>query len=182
MKACVFLAMSLLMATAAGAKEPASVHDFKVQSIDGKTIDLSQYEGKVLLVVNVASRCGLTPQYAGLQQLYEQHQDQDFVVLGFPCNQFKNQEPGSNAEIKQFCSTNYNVSFPLFSKIDVNGDDAAPLYRYLTSQTTEPVAAGDISWNFEKFLIGRDGKILKRFAPRTAPDAAEVRQAIEAAL
>ncbi len=181
MKVFAFLALSLLVSTAA-ALEPSGVHDFEVKSIEGQTVDLKDYQGKVLLVVNVASRCGLTPQYAALQELYSQHEKDGLVVLGFPCNQFRGQEPGTNAEIKEFCSTNYKVSFPLFSKIDVNGDDAAPLYQYLTAQKTQPVEAGEISWNFEKFLIGRDGKVLKRFSPRVAPDSDEVRAAIKAAL
>jgi glutathione peroxidase len=153
--------------------------DFKLQSITGDAVDLAQYKGKVVLMVNVASECGLTPQYAGLQKLYDAKKDQGLVVLGFPCNQFGGQEPGSNQEIAQFCSTNYKVSFPLFSKIDVNGSDAAPLYKYLTSIDTQPQGKGRIRWNFEKFLIGRSGQIVARFAPNVEPDAPEVLGAIE---
>nr|WP_246114181.1 glutathione peroxidase [Rubripirellula tenax] len=144
--------------------------NFKVKTIDGETVDLEDYEGNVVLVVNVASKCGLTPQYAGLQKLYEAHKEDGLVVLGFPCNQFGGQEPGTDAEVKTFCSTKYNVSFPMFSKVDVNGDAAAPIYKYLTSKTVEPVGDGKVSWNFEKFLIDRDGNLVHRFSPRTAPD------------
>ncbi|MGC6443932.1 MAG: glutathione peroxidase [Rubripirellula sp.] len=156
--------------------------NFKAKTIDGKTVDLEDYEGKVVLIVNTASRCGLTPQYAGLQQMYEKYQGKGFVVLGFPCNQFGRQEPGTEAEIKQFCSANYNVSFPMFSKIDVNGGEAAPIYKYLTSQDTKPAGKGDISWNFEKFLIDRDGQLVGRYAPRTKPDDADLVKAVEAEL
>ena len=156
--------------------------NFKAKTIDGKTVDLEDYEGKVVLVVNTASRCGLTGQYAGLQQMYEKYGEKGFVILGFPCNQFGRQEPGSDAEIKQFCSSNYNVSFPMFSKIDVNGGEAAPLYKFLTSQDTEPAGKGDISWNFEKFLIDRDGQLIGRYSPRTAPSDAELVKAVETEL
>jgi glutathione peroxidase len=157
--------------------------NFQVKSIDGETIDLSStYQGKVLLVVNVASKCGLTPQYTGLQKLYDKYKDQGLVILGFPCNEFNGQEPGSEAEIKQFCSTKYNVTFPLFSKIKVNGPEAEPLYKHLTSQVTKPQESGKISWNFEKFLIGKDGTVVARFSPRTTPDAQELIQAVEQAL
>ncbi|MCH1496044.1 MAG: glutathione peroxidase [Rubripirellula sp.] len=156
--------------------------NFKAKTIDGKSVDLEDYEGKVVLIVNTASRCGLTPQYAGLQQMYEKYQGKGFVVLGFPCNQFGRQEPGTEAEIKQFCSANYNVSFPMFSKIDVNGGEAAPIYKYLTSQDTKPAGKGDISWNFEKFLVDRDGQLVGRYAPRTKPDDADLVKAVEAEL
>ncbi|GAA5508789.1 glutathione peroxidase [Novipirellula caenicola] len=156
--------------------------DFKVKNIDGETVDLEDYEGKVVLIVNTASKCGLTPQYAGLQSLYKKYEDKGFVVLGFPCNQFNSQEPGSEADIKSFCSTKYNVSFPMFSKVDVNGDDATPLYKYLTSKDVKPAGKGKVSWNFEKFLIDRDGTLVHRFAPRTTPDDAELVKAIEAEL
>src|SRR2546428_6648797 len=158
----------------------ASVHDVAVKDIDGKDTSLKAYKGKVLLVVNVASKCGLTPQYKALEAVHEKYKDKGFTVLGFPCNQFMGQEPGTNEEIKQFCSSKYNVTFPLFDKIDVNGPKRHPLYVALAGP--ESPFPGDIKWNFGKFLIGRDGKIIKRFEPRTAPDSPEVIQAIEAAL
>lgn len=176
------VAMAASPLSAADSKQPASALDFEVSTIDGETVDLEKYKGKVVLIVNVASKCGLTPQYEGLQALYEKYNDQGLVVLGFPCNQFRGQEPGSNEEIKQFCTTKYDVSFPLFSKIEVNGEGAAPLYKYLTAQDVEPVGSGEISWNFEKFLIDREGKVVARFAPRTKPEDAEVIKAIESEL
>lgn len=183
MKRLLTLLMCIAMTTnAAFGEEKSDALGHVVRSIDGEPVDLGDYRGKVLLVVNVASECGLTPQYAGLQEMYEKYSDDGLVVLGFPCNQFGKQEPGSEADIKQFCSTKYQVSFPMFSKIEVNGDGAAPLYQHLTSQQTEPVGSGKISWNFEKFLIGRDGKVLARFSPRTGPDDAALVKAIEAAL
>jgi glutathione peroxidase len=157
-----------------------SIHEIAVKDIDGKDTSLKAYQGKVLLVVNVASQCGLTPQYKVLESLAEKYKDKGLVVLGFPCNQFGGQEPGSNDEIKQFCSSKYNVTFPLFDKIDVNGPKRHPLYVALAGK--ESPYPGDIKWNFNKFLIGRDGKILKRFEPRTVPDAPEVLAAIEVAL
>jgi len=179
------LSMTLLLGaflSMASADDHECALNFKAKTIDGKTVDLEDYEGKVVLIVNTASRCGLTPQYAGLQQMYEKYQGKGFVVLGFPCNQFGRQEPGTEAEIKQFCSANYNVSFPMFSKIDVNGGEAAPIYKYLTSQDTKPAGKGDISWNFEKFLIDRDGQLVGRYAPRTKPDDADLVKAVEAEL
>lgn len=156
--------------------------NFKMKNIDGKTVDLEDYEGSVVLIVNTASRCGLTPQYAGLEELYKKYKDKGFVVLGFPCNQFGSQEPGSEAEIKEFCSTRYSVSFPMFSKIEVNGEGAAPLYKYLTGKDTEPAGKGNIGWNFEKFLVDREGNLINRFAPRTKPSDADLVKAIEAQL
>lgn len=176
------IALTASATHAADSKQPSGALDFEVSTIEGETVDLEKYKGKVVLIVNVASKCGLTPQYEGLQAMYEKYQDKGFVVLGFPCNQFKGQEPGSDAEIKQFCTTKYDVSFPLFSKLEVNGEDAAPLYKYLTAQNTEPVGSGEISWNFEKFLIGRDGKVAARFSPRTKPEAPELVKAIESEL
>ncbi len=158
----------------------AALYDIPVKDIDGHATSLKAYQGKVLLVVNVASKCGLTPQYAALQSLYAKYKDQGLVVLGFPCNQFAGQEPGTNEEIKQFCSSKYDISFPLFDKIDVNGPKRHPLYTALAG--TESPFPGDIKWNFNKFLIGRDGKILKRFEPQTKPDSPEVIKAIESAL
>jgi glutathione peroxidase len=156
--------------------------DFKVKSIDQQPVDLNQYKGDVLLVVNVASKCGLTPQYKQLEAVYTRYKDKGFKVLGFPANEFLGQEPGSDQEIAQFCSSKYQVDFPMFSKVVVRGEGIAPLYRYLTSRETNPDFAGDITWNFEKFLIGRNGKVVKRFAPKVKPDAPEVVEAIEAEL
>jgi len=156
--------------------------DFKAKTIDGETVDLEDYEGNVVLIVNVASKCGLTPQYAGLQKLYQEYEKKGFVVLGFPCNQFASQEPGSEADIKQFCSTKYSVSFPMFSKVDVNGDDAAPIYKYLTAKDVKPKGKGRVSWNFEKFLIDREGNLVNRFEPKTKPNAGELVKAIESEL
>ncbi len=159
--------------------------DFKMSSLKGEEVDLSSYHGKVILVVNVASKCGLTPQYQGLQSLYEKYSDKGFVVLGFPCNQFGGQEPGSSEEIAKFCQSKYDVTFDMFEKIRVNEDSTGKpcdLYAYLTSVDTEPVGKGKISWNFEKFLIDREGNVIARFSPRTAPDAEELVTAIEKAL
>ncbi len=159
-----------------------TLHDFTVRTSSGEERALSDYSGKVCLVVNVASKCGLTPQYDGLQRLYERFAPQGFEVLAFPCNQFAGQEPGSDAEIAEFCSTNYGVGFPLFSKIDVNGSDAAPLYAWLTAEDTQPEGSGDVKWNFGKFLVDGSGAVRARFEPQTEPEAAEVVSAIEAAL
>ncbi len=159
-----------------------SAHDFTHKTIDGQDKALGDYRGKVLLVVNVASRCGLTPQYTALEELYRGMKGRGFEVLGFPCNQFGAQEPGTEDEIKAFCSTQYDVSFPLFSKLEVNGGGRHPLYAWLTAEPTAPDGPGDIKWNFAKFLIGRDGKVAARFGPTTAPTAPQVVDAIEAAL
>ena len=153
--------------------------DYPVRKIDGQEVSLADYQGKVLLIVNVASRCGLTPQYKQLQALHEQYNDQGLAVLGFPCNQFGGQEPGTSKQIQEFCSSKYNVSFDMFEKVKVNGDEACDLYKYLTSLDTEPAGKGDISWNFEKFLVSRDGKVVARFSPRTKPDSEEVDSAIQ---
>ena len=159
-----------------------SFYDFQHKTIDGEDKRLSDYRGKVLLVVNVASRCGLTPQYTGLEELYRDKKDEGLVVLGFPCNQFGAQEPGTEADIKQFCSTKYDVSFPLFAKLDVNGTTRHPLYTWLTSQDTQPEGAGDIKWNFGKFLINREGNVVARFSPTAAPTSESVIDAIDGAL
>ena len=155
---------------------------FTMADIDGKMVDLAQYKGKVVLIVNTASKCGLTPQYEALQAIHEKYSDRGFTVLAFPANNFKNQEPGTNEEIKSFCTLNYNVSFPLFSKISLKGDDIHPLYQYLTSEDTNPGFAGEISWNFTKFLVNRQGRVAARFEPRTKPDSEEVVEAVEKAL
>ena len=158
------------------AKDPSSVHDFTVKSLEGKDVELGSYKGKVLLVVNVASECGATPQYAQLQQLHETYGDKGLVVMGFPCNQFGAQEPGSAKEIRTFCTREYAVKFPMFAKIDVNGDKTAPLYSFLKNNADDHK---NIGWNFEKFLVGKDGKVAARFGTRTQPDAPEVIKLLE---
>jgi glutathione peroxidase len=157
---------------------PASVYDFTLNSIDGQPLPLANFKGKVLLLVNVASRCGLTPQYTGLEGLYRKYQEQGLVILGFPANNFGAQEPGSDPEIKSFCSTKYDVTFPLYSKVSVKGADQTPLYQYLTGKA-DPSAAGDIQWNFTKFLVDRQGRVVRRFEPKVTPDAPEMVAAIE---
>lgn len=164
------------------AAKTKSLYDFSMKNIDGKDTKLKAYKGKVLLVVNTASRCGYTPQYEGLEKTYEKYKDQGFVILGFPANNFGAQEPGTNEEIKEFCTTKFKVSFPMFAKISVKGDDIDPLYTYLTSKETNPDFGGDITWNFNKFLIGRDGKILSRFSSKDTPESEKVTKAIEDAL
>lgn len=161
------------------AEEKAPVLDFKMKSLDGKDVDLSKYKGKVLLIVNTASKCGATPQYEQLQTLHEKFGPKGLEVVGFPCNQFGKQEPGSAADIREFCTQNYSVTFDMFDKIDVNGADAAPLYKYLTTKAED---SGPVKWNFEKFLIGKDGQILARFRTRVKPDDPKVVKAIESAL
>lgn len=146
-----------------------SVYDFKAKSLDGKPVDLKRYRGKVLLIVNTASNCGFTPQYKGLEEVYQQFKDKGVEVLGFPCNQFGAQEPGTADEIGAFCEKNYGVTFPLFEKIDVNGDDAHPLYKYLKSAAPGLLGSEMIKWNFTKFLVKKDGTVCKRYAPQTAP-------------
>lgn len=153
-----------------------SLHDFVLNDIDGKPVKLSKFKGKTVLIVNVASRCGLTPQYAGLEKLYREYKDKNFVILGFPANNFMGQEPGTNEEIKTFCSSKYDVTFPMFSKISVKGDDTAELYRWLIAKSDRPTA--DVEWNFAKFLVGPDGKLIQRFAPQDAPDSEKLRTSI----
>ncbi len=148
-----------------------------MKTIDGQPAPLKQYEGKVVLIVNVASRCGYTPQYAGLEQLYRKYKDRGFVIIGVPANNFGGQEPGSDSEIKEFCKRNYDVTFPMMSKVSVKGSDMTPLYQFLTSS-----AGGDVKWNFTKFLVGKDGKVIQRFEPGVKPDAPELIAAIEKAL
>ena len=170
-----YLAAGLLFCMALAAA--SSVYDFTLNSIDGPPAPLAAYKGKVLLLVNVASKCGFTPQYTALEAVYEKYKDQGLVVMGFPANNFMAQEPGTNEEIKTFCSRKYNVTFPMYSKISVKGDDKAPLYQFLTEQK-----GGEITWNFTKFLVGRDGTIIARFEPKVTPDSPEVIAAIEKAL
>jgi glutathione peroxidase len=146
-----------------------NIYEFKVNTIDGEEISLEKYKGKVVLIVNVASKCGFTPQYEGLQKLYSTYKDSNFVILGFPCNQFMKQEPGTNAEIKEFCSLNYGVTFPMFDKIDVNGDSAHPLYKYLKSEQKNAKGKEKIAWNFTKFLVNKEGKVIKRIGTQTKP-------------
>jgi glutathione peroxidase len=160
----------------------SSVLDFSMKSIEGQPAPLASYKGKVVLIVNVASKCGFTPQYTALEATYRQYKDQGFVILGFPANNFMSQEPGTDQEIQQFCKSKYDVTFPMYSKISVKGDDQAPIYKFLTDKTTNPMAGGDIQWNFTKFLIGRDGKVAARFEPAVKPDSPEVIKAIESAL
>jgi len=160
----------------------ASIYDFTAKSLQGKDVSLGDFRGKPMLIVNTASKCGFTPQYEGLEKLYEQHKDKGLVVLGFPCNQFGAQEPGSEAEIGAFCQANYGVTFPMFSKIDVNGTNAHPLYNYLKGEKAGILGTKNIKWNFTKFLVNRDGQVVNRFAPKLNPEAPEVVGAIEAEL
>ncbi len=146
-----------------------TIYDYTVKDINGKEISLSEYKGKTLLIVNVASKCGFTPQYKDLEVLYKNYKDKDFTVLGFPCNQFGAQEPGDEQEIKNFCSLNYDVTFPLFSKIDVNGKDTHPIYEYLKNAAPGVLGSKAVKWNFTKFLVSKDGQIIKRFAPTDKP-------------
>jgi glutathione peroxidase len=156
-----------------------SVLDFKMRDIDGKDVKLKKYKGNVLLVVNTASKCGYTPQYEGLQATFDKYKDKGFYVLGFPANNFGGQEPGTEKEIKEFCTSKYKVTFPMFAKISVKGEDQDPLYAFLTSKETNPEFAGDITWNFNKFLVDRKGKVVARFSSKEKPDSEAVTQAIE---
>jgi glutathione peroxidase len=167
------------------AEEPTKVPEalnFQMKDIVGKDVHLSRYYGDVVLMVNTASKCGLTPQYEQLQALHEGHHEDGLSILGFPANNFGKQEPGTDEDIKAFCKKNYGVEFAMFSKVSVKGDDITPLYAYLTGEETNPKFAGPIQWNFDKFLVGRDGKVIARFSPRTKPDSKEVVEAIEKAL
>jgi glutathione peroxidase len=169
--------------SAASAEKTAAPLDQKMKTLDGKDVNLAdKYQGKVVLLVNVASKCGNTPQYKPLEALHEKYMDQGLAIVGVPCNQFHNQEPGTAEDIAEFCQKNFGVKFDMLGKVDVNGDDACPLYKFLTSQETDPNFAGPIKWNFEKFLINRKGQIVARFAPKTQPDSPEVIAAIEAEL
>jgi glutathione peroxidase len=156
-----------------------AIYDPEVEALDGSPADLGDYQGKALLIVNVASQCGLTPQYSGLQALHEEYADRGFAVLGFPCNQFGAQEPGTADEIAAFCETNYGVTFPMFSKIEVNGDGRHALYEQLTLHSDDEGEAGDIQWNFEKFLVSADGEVVRRFRPLTTPEDPALVSAIE---
>ena len=158
----------------------SSIYDFEALQIDGSTVALRQYAGKVLLIVNTASACGFTPQFGGLEALYREYGGKGLVVLGFPCNQFAHQDPGSNDEIASFCQLNYGVSFPMMAKIDVNGADASPLYRWLAAEAPGLLGSKAIKWNFTKFLVGKEGQVLRRYAPQDAPE--KLAGDIEAAL
>jgi glutathione peroxidase len=160
----------------------SSVLDFTLNSLDGKPAPLADYRGKVVLIVNVASRCGYTPQYTGLEKIYEKYKDRGFVILGFPANNFGGQEPGTNEEIKTFCSSKYQVTFPMYSKVSVKGADATPLYQFLTDEKSNPATGGEIEWNFTKFLVDRNGKVIARFEPAIEPESSDVTGAIEKAL
>ena len=151
----------------------AKIYDFDCETTGGKKQPLSEYQGKVLLVVNTASKCGFTPQFAGLEELYEKYRDQGLEVLGFPCNQFASQDPGSNAEIEEFCQLNYGVSFPMFGKIEVNGSGADPLFKYLKKEAPGALGSQRVKWNFTKFLVDSSGKVVKRYAPTVKPKAIE---------
>jgi glutathione peroxidase len=172
-------AICLMSAALFGA---SNVYEFTMNSIEGAPMPLAKFEGKVMLIVNVASKCGFTPQYEGLEAVYEKYKDQGFVIVGFPANNFMGQEPGTNEEIKTFCSTKYNVKFPLYSKISVKGEDKAPLYQFLTDTAANPKTGGEIKWNFTKFLVDRNGKVIARFESPVKPDSPEVTAAIEKAL
>lgn len=166
-------------ATPPASLKDKSILDFKMKNIDGQEVKLKKYKGNVLLVVNTASKCGYTPQYEGLQAIYDKYKAEGFYVLGFPANNFGGQEPGTEAEIKDFCTLKYKVTFPMFSKISVKGEDQDPLYKFLTDKETNPQFAGEITWNFNKFLIDRKGKIVARFSSKDTPQSETVTQAIE---
>jgi glutathione peroxidase len=173
----LFFAATLMIAASA-----SSIYEFTMKSIDGQPVSLKSYKGKVVLLVNVASKCGFTPQYAALESLYEKYKDRGFVIVGVPANNFAQQEPGSNEEIKTFCSRKYNVTFPMMAKVSVLGEDKTPLYTYLTDKSANPKIGGDIKWNFTKFLFDRNGNPVARFEPAVTPDSPEVQSAIESAL
>jgi len=174
--------MMLGLAVGAMAFAASSVYDFSLNSIEGTATPLSSFKGKVVLLVNVASKCGYTPQYAGLEKLYETYKDKGLVIVGIPANNFGAQEPGSNEEIKTFCSRNYNVTFPMMSKVSVKGADTTPLYRYLTDKSANPKIGGDIKWNFTKFLVDKNGNVINRFESAVTPEATELVKAVETAL
>ena len=173
-----YLLLGLVIIMAGSAFAASNIYDFTLPSIDGKPMPLADFKGKVILLVNVASRCGFTPQYTALESLYEKYKDQGFVIVAFPANNFGKQEPGTNEEIKTFCSRKYNVTFPLYSKVSVKGDDQTPLYQYLTKQT-DPSIAGEIKWNFTKFLVDRNGQVVQRFESKVTPDSKEIVNAID---
>ena len=176
----LFVLLALLGTTLMAAEK--TVYDFTLTSIDGQPTPLASFKGKVVLLVNVASRCGYTPQYTGLEALYEKYKDQGFVIVGIPANNFGGQEPGTNQEIKTFCTAKYNVTFPMMAKVSVKGADITPLYAFLTDKSANPGTGGEIGWNFTKFLVGPDGKVIERFDSKVEPGSKEVTSAIEKAL
>ena len=179
----LLLGLALLMTAGSMAVAAAgSIYEFTMKSIDGQPVSLKSYKGKVVLLVNVASKCGFTPQYAGLESLYEKYKDRGLVIVGVPANNFMQQEPGTNEEIKTFCSRKYNVTFPMMAKVSVLGDDETPLYRFLTDKSFDPRFGGDIKWNFTKFLFDRDGNLVARFEPPVTPDSPQIQSAVESAL
>jgi glutathione peroxidase len=182
LKTVLFVLFATTIGVAAAADKAPPALDFKMTSLEGQEVDLAKYQGKVVMIVNVASKCGLTPQYKQLQALHEKYEKQGLTILGFPCNQFRQQEPGSAKEIRKFCTANYGVEFPLFARVDVNGKDACELYKYLTALDLKPKGKGPISWNFEKFVVGRNGEVVARFAPQTKPDDPTVVKVIETEL
>lgn len=169
----------LLFLTLFMTNQPKTIYQFKVKTIEGKEISLSEYKDKVVMIVNVASKCGYTPQYKGLQSLYEKYKDKGFVILGFPANNFLWQEPGNDSEIQSFCSLNYNVTFPMFSKVSVKGFGKAPLYKFLTEKSQNGISDEGVKWNFQKFLINRKGNLVQVFSPGTEPLSSEITSAIE---
>jgi glutathione peroxidase len=176
----LLLCMLFCAATLVAAEK--TVYDFTLNSIDGQPAPLAAYKGKVVLLVNVASKCGYTPQYSALESTYEKYKDRGFIIVGIPANNFGAQEPGSNQEIKTFCSSKYHVTFPMMAKVSVKGEDITPLYQFLTDKSSNPQSGGEIKWNFTKFLIGPDGRVITRFEPEITPDSPQVTSAIEAAL
>lgn len=172
------LILGLVLIMADSALAAPGIYNFTLPTLDGEALPLASFKGKVVMLVNVASRCGFTPQYTGLEALYEKYKDQGFVILGFPANNFGGQEPGTNQEIKTFCSTKYSVTFPIYGKVSVKGADETPLYQYLTKEA-DPTHSGDIKWNFTKFLVDRNGNVVQRFEPKITPDSPEVVSAVE---
>lgn len=179
MKTCFLVVTTLLFSVVSAQK---TIYDFAVKDIDGKLVSLEEYKGKVVVIVNVASKCGLTPQYESLQKFYDKYKSKGVVVLGFPANNFMGQEPGTEAEIKTFCSTKYNVTFPMFSKVSVKGKDIAPLYTYLTRKEQNGVFDTEVKWNFQKFIVDKSGNVIQWFDPRTTVEDADFLKAIEYAL
>lgn len=180
--AMLFAMISLTQAAEKGSKKVPAALNFKMKTLDGKDVDLGKYQGKVVLFVNVASQCGYTKQYKGLQALHDKYAEEGLTIIGVPCNDFGAQEPGTSDEIASFCKKNYGVKFDMLEKVTVKGDDKAPLYKYLTSKETNPKSAGDIKWNFTKFLINRKGEIVGRYEPKVEPESKELTGAIEAEL
>jgi glutathione peroxidase len=176
----LFVLLALLGTTLMAAEK--TVYDFTLNSIEGQATPLASFKGKLVLLVNVASRCGFTPQYAGLEALYEKYKDRGFVIVGIPANNFGAQEPGSNQEIKTFCTSKYHVTFPMMSKVSVKGSDITPLYAFLTDKSSNPKTGGDIGWNFTKFLVGPDGRVIARFDSEVEPDSKDLTSAVEKAL